>query len=212
MKKFIFTLTCAFALLFTSNLSAQLSVGGRVGINLAKQEIDFQGGSVSTDSKVGLDIGVFADIGITENFSVQPGLHFLQKGLKSDDGTSESKGTINYLEIPVHAKYGFGTETIRAFVMAGPSFGFGLGGKSEFCFNGDCQEADLDFDDDGVKRTDFSLSLGAGVGFGVGEGTLFLDLRYLLGIANIDDSGDDDFTISNRGFQIGLGYMFALGN
>lgn len=214
MKKLIFTLACAFALLFTTNLSAQMSVGGRIGVNIAKTTSEGGGFSVDTDSKAGLDIAAILNIGVSDLLSVQPELHFLQKGGKIEDDffgqTVESKGTINYLEVPVHLKASFGTETIKGFALAGPSIGFGISGKSEDCSGGDCIETDIEFEEGGLKRTDFGLSLGAGVGFAVGSGQLSLDFRYLLGLANIAD--DDDFEQKNKGFSIGLGYMIPLGN
>ena len=47
---------------------------------------------VEPDSKVGLTLGVLADIGITESFSIQPELDFVQKGSKiaADDFWSQS--------------------------------------------------------------------------------------------------------------------------
>jgi hypothetical protein len=216
MKMFIYTLTCAFALIFTTNLSAQLSVGGRIGLNLATVNIEQDGLSIKPDSKAGLQIAGLLDIGVSENFSIQPELTFIQKGYKFEFdflGTkSEDKFIINYLEVPVHAKYGFGGEKIKAFVMGGPSLGFALGGKLESCVDGTCESEDIEFsDDDGFNRFELGLSLGAGIGLNVGPGEVFLDVRYLLGLSRIMED-DSDGTTKNQGVAIGLGYMIPLGN
>lgn len=216
MKKLIFTLTCAFALLFTSNLSAQMSVGGRVGVNFANINNDQDGISFDTDAITGLQIAGILDIGLSNNFSIQPELNFIQKGFKIEldfGGYSAStKFNLNYLEAPIHAKYKFGTETLKFFALAGPSIGFAMSGKTENCESGICQTEDFEFnDDDGFQRIEIGLSMGAGVGFNAGPGQLFLDLRYLLGLSNLNEDSDDG-KIHNRGFAIGLGYMIPLGN
>ena len=150
-----------------------VNFGVRAGINLANVEVEGFGVSSSADLRVGVVLGAFADIGISENFSVQPELQFIQKGFKNND--NDDKLLLNYLEVPVLAKYSFGAGATRGFVQAGPSFGFALSSNAE---SGGVKE-DIDFDQDGVKRGDVGLTFGAGVDFGA----IFIDFRYTLGLS-----------------------------
>lgn len=182
---------------------AQLNFGVRAGVNIANMNFDLDGVSLEPSSIIGINVGALLNIGVTEDFSVQPEVNFIQKGSKIDetDLTPEFKTTFNFIEIPVLAKYAFGGESIGGFVQAGPSFGFALNGTNKA---GDESE-DIDFDEDGIKRTDFGLQFGAGISFG----NFFVDARYLLGLANLDDSGDDSVTTKTNGINIGVGYMFG---
>lgn len=111
------------------------------------------------------------------------------------------------------AKYAFGSEKISGFVQAGPSFGYGLNGKTKGENNGNKEEEDIEFGEDGLKRFDFSLAFGAGIGFPVSSGQLFIDLRYLLGLANISKSSDPDAgTLKNRGLNFGVGFLVPINN
>ncbi len=184
-----------------NSIQAQNSVGGRVGINLAK--VDGEG--MDTDAKVGLDIAVSADIGVSETFSIQPELHFLQKGYKFNFLGSDLKRALNYLEIPVLIKYNLGTqESIAGFILAGPSIGFGIGYKAK----SDGDEDTGSFDDIGLKSTDFSINFGGGVSIPITGGKVVIDARYLLGLANIADGEGE---IRNRGINLGVSYLTFFG-
>ena len=79
--KIISKITLIFLLVFsTSQLMAQLSIGGRVGANFANVNIKSEGIEISPSSITGFLIAVPFDIAISENFSVQPELMFIQKG------------------------------------------------------------------------------------------------------------------------------------
>ena len=185
-----------------------IKLGGRAGINLGNVDFSGDGLTIETDSKVGLAIAFLADIGITENFSVQPELHFLQKGYKVEFGGEEGKATLNYIEIPVNAKYSFGEpESVGGFVMAGPSIGFGTNYKAEI--DGEEEESGS-FDEGGLKATEFSLNLGGGVTIPAAPGTVVIDVRYLLGLSDIDDE-DDELEVKNRGLGFGVSFLAPIG-
>lgn len=206
----VLKLTCLFAFVCTFSLvSAQnLSFGVRAGVNLANVNIEQDGLNIEPDSRTGLNIGAILNIGVTDAFSVQPELSFIQKGYSLELLGDEVELILNYLEIPILAKYAFGSESFQGFVQAGPAIGFALNGKSKF---GD-EEEDIDFDEDGLNTFDFGLQFGAGAAVPAGPGEAFLDLRYALGLANIsDDESGDDITTTNRGLLITVGYLFPIG-
>lgn len=204
MKTLLKTFTFFFALsLITSSTQAQINFGVRAGVNLANQTFEQDGLTIEPDGKLGLTFGVLADVGLTDNLSIQPEVDFIQKGMQLEleffGETTKSKQTWNYIEIPVLVKYKFGTDAVKAAVMAGPSLGFALSAKDDT----DGVETDLDFDEDGVKRGDLGFNFGGMVGFG----NFFVDLRYQLGLSNLAD--DDEVTVNNKGLILGVGYMFG---
>src|SRR5687767_12419897 len=88
---------------------AQTRFGVTAGVALASQKQKASGISITSDGKVGLTLGVLADVSVAENFTFQPGLNFTQKGGKiniSEGGMSiEGTETLNYLELPLNFLY-----------------------------------------------------------------------------------------------------------
>jgi len=217
MNYVIKTLGLCLVLVLSINLNAQTtSFGARIGINSAT--INFSDDEsvfeIEPDSRIGLNIAAILNVGITEEFSIQPELNFLQKGYKVETDflgdEIENKITLNYLEVPILAKYAFGSETIQGFVLGGPAVGYAISGKFKTEENGESNEEDVDFEEDGIKRLDFGFDLGGGLGIVTESATIFVDIRYLFGIANIGDEDFNDGSIRNRGLNIAVGALFPL--
>ena len=141
-------------------------------------------GDLDTDAKSSFYIGGLADFTISETFHIQPEL------LYSMEGADNAESSVNFIRIPVMAKY-YLMEGLN--LQAGPQFGFVAGGDSI---------------KDNLKSFDFGLGIGAGYEL---ESGLFFDARYNLGL---NDMGDFDGTIlegaeaKTTSFQVGLGYRF----
>ena len=206
--------------LMTPALQAQgTSFGLRAGINSATVDIsDGSGLTVEPDSRIGIDIAAVLNLGITDAFSVQPELHFIQKGYMFEfdffGDKVEQDVTLNYVEVPILAKYAFGSETFMGFVEAGPSVGFGLNGNVKTSDGQMEEEEDINFgsEEDELKALDIGVAFGAGVGVPVGPGQLFLDVRYQLGLSNIsNEEGTEATEFKNKGLSAGLGFLFPIG-
>jgi hypothetical protein len=65
-----------------------------------------------------------------------------------------------------------------------------------------CKDAGVE-----VKSTDFAAVGGAGLNFLTGANSVSVDLRYSLGLQDIQEGS----SAKNRGFTLGLGYMIPLG-
>jgi hypothetical protein len=169
-----------------------------------------------------IPIGTFAK-GI---FSLQPELSFIQKGFKVDASgdfagsesyyhlTTQQEYTINYLEIPVLAKYEFGSDKLRVAIQAGPSLAFGLGGKykstmrirDEFEYDDTTNsEGDIRFyNSDETNTTSFDHNVDFGLQAGAGLTVLdhiSLDVRYGVSFTNINHEEKS----KNRVLQISVG-------
>jgi hypothetical protein len=195
------SLVAAILIAANSLLMAQLSLGVRGGVNLAKQSSEGSGVEITTDNITGLMFAGIAEVGLTKSFAIQPELVFVQKGGKIED----FELVLNHFEVPILVKYKFGTDMIGAFVAAGPSFGYSLSGKAD----GEKIEDD-EWDD--YNRFEIGANFGAGVGIKMGAGMVFLDARYLLGLSNIaDNEFDEDFKSHNKGIGLSIGYLHNLG-
>ena len=181
MKKIILTLAVVFAFGYANAQKAKFGVKG--GLNIATLTGDVEDAS----SLIGFQIGGFAEIKISEKFSIQPELMYSSQGASSDLGGDLK---LDYINIPVMAKF----YVAKSFSLeAGPQIGFLVSAKAD-------GEDVKDF----VSSTDFGFNFGAGYDF---TEKLSAGLRYNLGLSNVDDSDSGD-SIKNAVISITLGYKF----
>ncbi|OUL62083.1 porin family protein [Flavobacterium sp. AJR] len=203
MKKITLSIVAVLAFGFANAQEVKFGVKG--GINLST----FTGDVENASSKVGFQVGGFAEIKLTEKFSIQPELLYSLQGAKfeeSGEGFSyENTDKFSYLNIPVMAKY-YVAEKFS--LEAGPQIGFLLSAKSDFT-NTDEFFGTTSGDED-VK--DFYKSIDFGVNFGAGYDfteNLSAGLRYNLGLSNIAENEEgDNGKIKNSVFSLSVGYKF----
>lgn len=169
--------------------SAQVKFGARTGVNIANQSIS--GSAISPKAITGYYAGVFAEIGIKDNWSIQPELQFALAGSKITPAAIDVKTTFRYAYLPILIQY-----------QLPANFKVGLGGQVGYAIGGEVRE-------DGHKTEELDSQLDAGavaslsyklpwVGLGV-------DTRYYFGLANQNEM---DPKITNRVFSIGINYRF----
>lgn len=187
-------------IVLAATATAQVKFGGKAGINLAKFSGKSDGVSYKTDSKIGLHIGGLAEFPITKSFSVMPEINFDQLGgQESQDlgplGTIEAKYMLNYISVPVLAKYNAG----GLGIYAGPQIGLLVNAKGKV----GNEKSDIK---DQLKATDFSAIFGAEYNLPHG---FFVSARYNLGLTkNNDQATSNDYTRS-RSITVGLGIKFG---
>lgn len=207
-----------------TSFAQSVSFGPRVGVNLATQKgvggdnkdarEDF---NETVKSNTGLQAGVVLNLAVNDLLSFQPELLFSQKGFKveeSDGGVNmELVRKASYLEVPVLAKFTFGSEALRGFATMGPYAGYWLGGNESFRVNSTEINEDVDFDNEDYNRLDVGGSFGVGMAYQLGAGALNLDVRYSLGLSDVnkyDSNGrDGEPKLTNRVFGISLAYLFG---
>lgn len=198
MKKLFFVIALA-AIGFISN--AQVRFGGKLGGNFYTLGGDDVEGS-DIKSKIGFHFGFLANIPVSGHFSVQPELVYSIQGAKAENVNGVSGDRINfnlnYINVPVLLQF---TSDGGFYGEFGPQVGFLMSAKRDFKIG--ATSGDIDIKDD-LKGIDFSLALGTGYkcnnGFGAGA-------RYNLGLSNLNDDNSGD--LKNRGFQVGVFYMFG---
>jgi hypothetical protein len=166
-------------------------------------------------------------------FSLQPELNYIQKGYKGNSSGEfnigeayyEYKGDneikLNYIEIPVLAKFEFGSNKFKFAAFAGPSLGFALGGKYKstsyvdnvseektevYKSEGDIvfyrpegNSGDTQFD----HNIDFGIQGGASVTF---FNHVTLDVRYGRGLTDLNHVTES----KNRVIQFSVGVPITI--
>lgn len=188
MKK-LFRLFAAACIIGTVSVQAQdITFGAKAGLNLA----NVGGDAEDTNMLTAFYVGGFADISLSDQFSVQPELLYSAQGYTQDFAGTELDVNLNYLNIPIMAKY-YVTEELN--IQAGPQVGILLSAEV-----------------DGTDTKDTTNGVDFGINFGLGyemESGLRVDARFNLGLGDItDDSDGADSSVTNQVIQVGVGYSF----
>jgi len=199
MKKMSVFFALLSTLFIVMPVKAQVHLGVSGGLNLANVNVDPDDG-IDFSRLTAFGLGGVLDYGLSENVTLRFEPMYLQKGTTRFGADVK----LAYLEVPVMFKYAFGTSNTKPYIMAGPTFGFNLSAKIK-------ADEEQDIKDE-IKSVDFGLVLGAGVSLPMGNNSLFLEARYALGLANINDAPDDpDLDIKTIGIQIFAGITFPIG-
>jgi len=224
MKKHLLLLTAALSCGLFSY--AQVSFGVKAGYSLAgmssKNAItDNTSEQAHTKTISAFHAGVIADISLTKNFSLQPGLFYSAKGAKVDQligggpaSTPQrvtSTARLNYLELPVNFLYKRALGPGKIFAGFGPYLAYGVGGKiktnyehyghveSEVKFK---NKKDIDANIAYVKPFDAGANFIAGYELKMG---LLFSVNYSLGLTNT--SPYESETEKNHYLGISVGYL-----
>lgn len=225
MKNGIFTLAmtlvCGYSVA-QSTATPKVEYGLKAGVNFAK--IAITGHEMEDDRKddakniTSFQFGAYADVPLSNSFSLQPGLILNGKGgeiqlseSNTQLGPPAASGTLKYnimyIEVPINAVY-----RINSFYLgAGPYASVALSGKNKSKLTSSGQivdeERDIKFGDnleDDFKRSDFGINILAGYelknGFNLG-------VNYSFGLSNLDPS-EGTYNNQNRVASIVLGFSF----
>lgn len=214
MKKILFSAI----FLATGFVNAQeIKFGAKVGLNIS----NFSGEVTDAKSLIGGQIGGFTEIAISDKFAIMPELIFSMQGAKTNYFESDvnysyseaSKTKLNYLNIPVLAKYNVNE---KFSILAGPQFGILISAKEDFdvseTISGVTDSYSESVDVKDLYKT-LSLSLNIGASYSITE-KIFVDARYNLGLSSIAKDFTDEFgdnysaDIKNNVIQFSVGYKF----
>ncbi|WP_291118199.1 porin family protein [Flavobacterium sp. UBA6135] len=218
MKKILLSALALMAFGFSN--AQEVSYGVKGGLNLSNLAGDIE----DAKSLFGAHVGAFAEIKITDKFSVQPELLFSMQGAKQEytyfesfDGfsiteTEKSTLKLGYLNLPVMAKYYVND---KFSLEAGPQIGFLLSAKVDYeytyreTFDGvtetESESGSYDIKDE-VKSIDLGFGFGAAYKF---TENLSVGARYTLGLTSIaKDFDGESADIKNNVLQVSIGYKF----
>jgi opacity protein-like surface antigen len=257
MRKFTFTLI--FIAVFASLVFAQDEKENYIGVKGGISIPQLSGGddnefSRDFKSRVAPNFGAFVELGVTRKFSVQtevnyagqggkrvgiqpitqspPGLPPLPNGLYYY-GDFKNEAVLNYLEVPVMAKYKFGKkEKPKLYVNGGVFYGRLLSaktitsGSSTLYLDRDGQvpvllppngdpippipfDAETDIKND-VNKNNFGFTGGGGIEIPFGKNYFLIDARVSRGIKNIQKDTARNGNSKTGNLVISVGYAFNL--
>lgn len=174
MKRLLPTLLLALlTVCATQEVQAQSNFGFRAGVNFAN--FNDRPETFEPDSRTGFMAGTYFNFKVPASpISIQPELLYSQKGLEASGATLK----LDYLEIPVLAKFHFAPGPIQPHVYFGPYAGFVI--NSELSGNTLSYQVD-------DAQTDFGGVVGAGADINAGVTKLNLGVRYSFGLTDAID-------------------------
>ena len=175
------------AILITGIASAQhgnaheghVSLGIKGGINFYNINND---NDIKYDQRTGYHFGLLGHIHIGNQFAVQPELLYSAQGARNEN----TEYNLAYINVPLLLQYMF-DNGFR--LQAGPQLGFLVSSENLNDLN------------------PIELGISYGVSYVVPSTGFGIDLRYNIGLTNINKSGDIKST--NRGLQLGVFYIFG---
>lgn len=207
MKKLMLA---AAAVLFGAGAFAQTaptSFGLKAGVNLPNYHFsDYEG---TTDMSTNFHVTGYADVPVSPNFSIQPGVSLQGKGakLESNDLGTFTQNTM-WIEVPVNAVAKLPTMGAGHFYIgAGPYAAFGISGKNKWESEdgGSSVENEFDFGKDGTQKG-FDAGVNFLAGYQLSNG-VNIGAGYGLGLANIAPD-NLDIKQNNRVLSFSVGYQF----
>jgi hypothetical protein len=223
-------LIAAFAIaIFTfTAVQAQVSLGIKTGYTINNVYTTEGLGAIAPNFEAidGFQIGALVDIPVGAGFSFQPELNFQRKGFSLSEGLDATLLGVNvpvgatadtriaYLDAPLLMKYTFGQDALKAYVAAGPTFGYATGGhirtRAKALLEFDLGTVDLDLDNLNYERWEVGGALAAGLEMDLNEVTVFTDVRYQRGFTELYDIPLVNERVRNTGIAVSAGLRFNL--
>lgn len=222
-------LIVAFLVIVTVQINAQsttFGVRGGTTFNTISQTEVIGAITPDIDYLVGFSGAVYAEVPLGQTVVFQPELAFTQKGFSLAQGADidlfgaalpvgvRANTRFNYLEAPLLMKAKFGSEQVKAFVMAGPTLGYAMNGRVRTQSSGilefQISDNSIDLDAINYERFEFSGVVGAGVQIDAGFGNITIDGRFQQGITELYDIPLVSERVRNRGFAINAGISIPL--
>ncbi|MDC8103863.1 MULTISPECIES: porin family protein [Chryseobacterium] len=197
----------------------------RFGIKGGANSAQFSQQQLSANNqKIGFNAGVFVNIPLSKQFSIQPEALYNQLGARSVLSSTEVttgattvktqrdyKTTLNYVSVPVMVQF---KPADNFYVEAGPEFSYFIDGKNKgentvtSTTNGIAttqkNSVSETINKDDINKFNFGLGLGLGYYF---TRNLGINARYVNSLTKIDKSRPAAEN-NNRVFQLGLNYKF----
>lgn len=190
MKTYLLT-AITFLLMTTAAQAQHVNIGIKGGLNGYTIKGD---NSSNFDPKYSFHVGLLGHIHMNDEIAIQPEIYYSVQGTKYKSNGADVNLNLNYVNIPLLLQYMF-DNGFR--IEAGAQLGILASAKSE--------SGNTTID---VKSSFKSTDIGGVVGMSYVKPStgLGFDIRYNYGVTNINAS--NTVNAYNRGFQVGLFYLF----
>jgi hypothetical protein len=207
---------CGLVLLLAASpamAAAQTAVGLRAGVRWADLDSPQDTEAVRT-----LVAGGYFALGVSERLALQLEAVYGERGAANvrigdgvlDAGADPVQLTMRYVDVPLLLRAGFPGERFLPSFFVGPYAGFLLAceiGDDDGRHDCDAEDQPARFD---RRSTDFGILVGGALDAAIGTSTVFLDVRYALGLNTIA-SGANALDARHRGLEVTAGFAFPLG-
>lgn len=229
MKKITSALVFGFLFLASfSTIQAQVNIGARAGSLWANVD-----GTSSVDNLTNSfdairsnEFAVFAEIPVFGGLSIQPELAYTTKGFAYNQGANvnlfgidlpigaHAESRFRYIEAPLLAKYAFGDQAFKAYVTAGPTFGYATKGKlvtmANVIIDLKVGETPINLDGNNFQRFEVGGAVGGGLEYDAGFAKFFTDLRYKHGFTEVYDIPVVEERVRHQGFNLNVGFSVPI--
>ena len=226
MKRFKI-LALSFIMLGTLTLSAQTTLGGRIGANFGLASVNGLADLVTPDISPlnTFTGGITINQRLDDRLSVSSGVFYKRKGFIASEmvgvdvfgvdipvgGSLETR--LDYLEVPLLLNIAFNTSNkIQPYVEFGPAFSYAIQGElqptAQVIIEFNLPKVDLDLTKDIYNRFEVAAQAVAGLKIPYGAGIFDLGVSYTH--AFTDMLNDPILNVEIRNFGIGVHAGFAM--
>ncbi|MCK6695029.1 MAG: PorT family protein [Thermoanaerobaculia bacterium] len=177
----------------------------------------------------GFYLSIFSENKLSDRFRGRAEFNWVQRGFGLSmrgsspylEANSKTRALTNYLEAAWLAQFVANPSKPGILLSAGPGLGFltGVKIKSRATVR-DIQTGESNTASESTKvdlegysfsdRLDYGLHLGTGARWPAGDGQVCFDVRYYLGLKNVNDDPYSPEKEFNRGWSLGLGYAMPF--
>jgi outer membrane protein W len=201
MKKLL--LYVAIVLFGFSKVNAQsdsgdFTIAPQIGLNLSNYSTSQ---NLNNKIRTSFNLGVVAEYYFNDRWSLRSALIYDSKGTKITLGGQDFIDKLNYIALPLHANWHFGSNR-NWFLNFGPTFGFLVSAK------GDTPNGEIDIKDQIESSFDAGLGVGIGYKFDIADNTqLYIQYQGYNGFISLFDT---DFSVFNATSAFNLGVIFGI--
>ena len=190
MKNFYIGMMIVLTSSFLTAQKQTTRFGLKGGLNIATIS-----GISDTSPITAFHLGALVEIKVSHKFAVQPELLYSAQGAKDSSSSSNASIKINYITIPVMAKFYIDNK-----------FALEIGPQLGFVASSDATYGNLSFDfKQFINSPDFSFNLGSTYDF---TDKFFIGVRYTVGLTKVLNEKVTNDSTKNNVFQISLGTKF----
>lgn len=186
-----------------TNAQSPVSFGLKGGFNIA----NLAGEDFDADARFGFTAGAMVDISLPAvPFGIESGVHYTQKGAEASEDGFSSNVDLDYIEVPVLAKFRLGPPgPITPHLVVGPYVGFNINAEAEVSGAGGSISGDIS---DEINSTEIGGAIGVGIDFNLGVTKLNARAQYGYGFTDVFKDAGDGNGGKNAALSVTAGIWF----